>query len=25
MQRVGELQNELEQAQEEIKKLRGGK
>jgi MerR family transcriptional regulator/heat shock protein HspR len=25
MQRVGELQNELEQAQKEIKKLRGGK
>ena len=25
MQRVGELQNELEQAQEELKKLRGGK
>jgi MerR family transcriptional regulator/heat shock protein HspR len=25
IQRVGELQNELEQAQEEVKKLRGGK
>jgi MerR family transcriptional regulator/heat shock protein HspR len=25
MERVGELQNELEQAQREIKKLRGGK
>ena len=25
MQRVGELQNELEQAQQELKKLRGGK
>jgi MerR family transcriptional regulator/heat shock protein HspR len=25
MQRVGELQNELEQAQEELKKLSGGK
>jgi MerR family transcriptional regulator/heat shock protein HspR len=25
MQRVGELQSELEQAQDEIKKLRGGK
>jgi MerR family transcriptional regulator/heat shock protein HspR len=25
MERVGELQSELEQAQEEIKKLRGGK
>ena len=25
MQRVGELQNELEQAQKELKKLRGGK
>ena len=25
MQRMGEMQNELEQAQEEVKKMRGGK